>query len=88
MESPKRIRKEHKRVCQAMKVLRRRGGRFNRTPLPDDEDLYGRLATVKMTLEWVHPFLIKTMAKGADRINILIGHKHFSFGPVHAVLFP
>lgn len=50
--------------------------------------MYGRLAIVKMTLEWVHPLLIKTKAKGPDRLNELMGYRHFANGPTHAVLYP
>jgi ribosomal protein S19E (S16A) len=88
MRSPRAVRKEHKKVCQAMKDLLKKGGRRNRTPLPNDEYIYGRLATVKKTLEWVHPVLIETTAKGADRFNELMGHKHYVNGPTHAVLYP
>jgi hypothetical protein len=86
--APKAIRKEHRKVCEAMKSLLKKGGRRNRTPLPGDEYIYMRLATVKLTLEWVHPLLIKTKAKGRARYNELMGHGHFAFGPTHAVLFP
>ena len=58
------------------------------TPLPEDSDLYCRLAVVKKTLEWVHPVLIKTTAKGANRFNELMGHRHYACGPTHAVLYP
>jgi hypothetical protein len=88
MRSPRSVRKEHKKVCQAMKDMVKKGGRCNRTPLPKDEYMYGRLAIVKMTLEWVHPLLIKTKAKGPDRLNELMGYRHFANGPTHAVLYP
>ena len=83
-----RIRQEHKKVCRAMKDLLKKGGRLNRAPLPGDAYVYGHLATVKMTLEWVHPLLIKTAAKRPDRYNELMGHRHFANGPTHAVLYP
>lgn len=86
MRSPKLIRAEHRKVCHAMKDLIKKGG--GHTPLPQDDDLYGRLAVVKRTLEWVHPLLIKTTAKGPDRLNELMGHKHYVSGPTHAVLYP
>jgi hypothetical protein len=57
-------------------------------PLPKDSDLYCSLAVVKETLEWVHPLLIKTTAKGPDRLNELLGYSHFVLGPTHAVLYP
>ena len=86
MRSPRLIRAEHKKVCQAMIDLIKKGG--GHTPLPKDDDLYGRLVVVKRTLEWVHPLLIKTTAKGPDRFNELMGHKHYVSGPTHAVLYP
>jgi hypothetical protein len=69
-----------------MEALLKKGG--NRTPLPQDVDVYCRLAVVKNTLEWVHPLLIKTTAKGPDSYNELMGHRHWAFGPTHAVLYP
>jgi hypothetical protein len=59
-----------------------------KTPLPEDSDVYRRLGVVKKTLEWVHPLLIKTTAKGGDRIGELLCHKHYAYGPTHAVLNP
>lgn len=88
MINARAVRKEYKKVCQAMKDLVKKGGRRNRTPLPKDECVYGHLATVKMTLEWVHPLLIKTTAKGPNRYNELMGHRHYVNGPTHAVLYP
>jgi len=79
-----RIREEYKKVCQAMADLDRKGG--GHTPLPEDSDVYCWLAVVKKTLEWVHPILIKTAAKRADRWDELMGHRHFVIGPTHAVL--
>jgi hypothetical protein len=84
--SARSIRAEYKTVCQAMEALLKKGG--NRTPLPQDVDVYCRLAVVKNTLEWVHPLLIKTTAKGPDSYNELMGHRHWAFGPTHAVLYP
>ena len=82
------VRKEYKTVCQAMKDLLKKGGRRNHTPLPEDSDVYCRLAVVRKTLEWVHPLLIKTTARGPDRIAELLGHRHYANGPTHAVLYP
>lgn len=83
--SPRIIRKEYRKVCHEMDLLRQKG---RGTPLPDDSDVYCRLAVVKKTLEWVHPLLIKTAAKGSDRFNELLGHRHYALGPTHAVLHP
>jgi hypothetical protein len=87
MRSPTAVRKEYKKVCQAMKDLAKQGS-DRRTPLPKDEELYCRLAAIKDTLEWIHPRLIKTTAKGHDRFNELAGHKHYVMGPTHAELYP
>ena len=39
-----------------------------RIPLPKNEELYMRLYSIKQTLEWVYPSLIKTIArKHAER---------------------
>jgi hypothetical protein len=66
-------------------IVKKGGGHW---PLQKDEDVYCRLAAVKNTLEWVHPLLIKTKAKGPDRLNELLGHRHYANGPTHAVLYP
>jgi hypothetical protein len=88
MINPKAVNKEYKKVCEAMRDLVKKGGRHNRAPLPDDLELYGRLEAVKKTLEWVQPRLIKTTAKGNDRLNELNGHRHYVMGPTHALLYP
>jgi len=88
MIGPRAVRKEYKAVCRAMNELLKKGGSHNPAPLPQDNDLYCRLAVVKKTLEWVHPLLIKTAAKGIDRRNELMGHRHYANGPTHAVLYP
>lgn len=85
MRRPQQVRKEYKTVCQAMRDLMKKGGR---TPLPQDEGLYCRLAAVKKTLEWVYPRLIKTTAKGHDRLSELAGYRHYVMGPTHAELYP
>lgn len=86
MRSPRFVRAEHKAVCQAMRELLNKGD--GHSPLPKDTDLYCSLAIVKKTLEWVHPLLIKTTAKGPDRLNELMGHRHYACGATHAVLYP
>jgi hypothetical protein len=86
MRAPSSIREEYKQVCKAMGDLDKKGGGYS--PLPEDSDLYCRLAVVKNTLEWVHPVLVKTTTKGQDRYNELMGHRYLAFGPTHAVLYP
>jgi hypothetical protein len=88
MRNARAARKEYKSVCQAMKDLVKKGGRLSRKPLPQDEKLYGNLATVKNTLEWVHPMLIKTTGKGSERFVELSGYRHYDNGPTHALLYP
>lgn len=85
MRSSRMVRHEYKRVCEAMSGLAKKGGN---SPLCQDEELYLRLATIKNTLEWVHPRLIKTCAEGHDRLNELMGHRHYAMGPTHDVLYP
>jgi hypothetical protein len=85
MRSPKQVREEYKYVCKKMADLMKKG---SDGPLPQDSDLYCRLGTVKNTLEWVHPLLIRTKAKGADRLNELISHRHYFLGPTFAELHP
>jgi hypothetical protein len=88
MRNARAVRKEYKYVCQAMKNLVKKGGRLSRKPLPQDERLYGHLATVKNTLEWVHPKLIKTTGKGSRRFVELSSYRHYVNGPTHALLYP
>jgi hypothetical protein len=85
MRSVQQVRNEYKAVCQAMHDLRKKGGK---APLPQDEELYCRLAAIRNTLEWVYPRLIKTTAKGNDRFTELAGYRHYVFGPTHAELYP
>jgi len=80
------VRQEYKNVCQEMSNLVKKGGGYG--PLPQDVDVYCRLAAVMKTLEWVHSGLIETTAKGADRINELCGYKHYVHGPTFAELYP
>jgi hypothetical protein len=86
MRTPMSVRREYKKVCEAMDDLVKKGA--GHTPLPEDSDVYCRLAVVKKTLEWVHSVLIKTTTKGPDRYNELAGHRHHVMGPTHAVLYP
>lgn len=75
------IRMEHKAVCKKMAELMKEGS-------PNDQELFFRLYSIQLTLEWVHPTLIKTNAKGADRRIELAGYRHFVSGPLHATLYP
>jgi hypothetical protein len=86
MRSPKSVWQEHKKVCEAMaKIIQKGGGHL---PLAEDTEVYGRLAIVRYTLEWVHPLLLKTKAKGNERLQALYGYNHVANGPTHVVLFP
>jgi hypothetical protein len=86
MRSPMSVRQEYRKACEAMvRIITKGGGHM---PTAEDTETYGRLAVVKNTLEWVHPVLIKTAAKGSDRLNSLTGYKHYGNGPTHAVLYP
>jgi hypothetical protein len=82
------VRKEYKDVCAEMKKLEKKGS-GGRIPLPRDMELYMRLSAIKNTLEWIHPKMIRTVAKGHDeRLNELMSRKHFVMGPTFAELHP
>ncbi len=85
MRSAVAIRKEHKAVREKMDELMLAG---DGQPLPQFEQLYFRLYSIKQTLEWVYPALIKTQSKGTDRLEELSGYRHYVFGPRHATLYP
>jgi hypothetical protein len=86
MRTATAVRKEYRKACKGMKALEKKNHGY---PLAKNEELYMRLYTIKYTLEWVHPVLIKTTnRKHAERYVELIGHKHYAFGPVHATLYP
>jgi hypothetical protein len=88
MKTATAIRKEYRRVCDAMKDLEKKNGSEGK-PLPHDEGLYFRLYTIQYTLEWVHSGLIKTASRKPDERRIeLMGHKHYIYGPVHRTLYP
>lgn len=57
-------------------------------PLPEDENQFFQLHTIKETLEWVHYGLIKTVAKPSDPnyLDELMGHRFYVHGPVDATL--
>jgi hypothetical protein len=87
MRSAIAIRKEHKAVCVKIKELEKKGG--GHQPLDKDEDVYFRLYTMKDTLEWVLPMLIRTpKVEDVDRRTQLMGHRHYVYGPLHALLYP
>ena len=80
--------KEYKKVCEALETLTKKNNSASR-PRPEDKELYFRLYTIKDTLEWVHPTLIKAESKEhAQRRLELMGIKHYVFGPVFATLNP
>ena len=89
MRSASLIRREHKAVIAKMDELMREGEEARYPgPLPKNEELYSRLYSTKQTLEWVHPSLIRTTMKGADRLIELAGYRHYVAGPLHATLYP
>ena len=88
MRSAIEIRKEHKAICAKLEELEQRGDEAGCAgPLPNDIELYLRLHSIQMTLEWVHPYLIK-VPNGVPRHQMLIGHKFYIFGPLAATLYP
>ncbi len=54
------IRKEHTAVCEMHELESRAKQKDWQGVLPEDEALYFRLYSIKLTLEWVFPMLIKT----------------------------
>jgi hypothetical protein len=86
MRSAPQIRKEHKAVCAKMDELMREG---DGQPLSKQHELYLRLYSIQMTLEWLDPSLIKTTArKYVERRIDLAGYRHYVAGPLHATLYP
>ena len=89
MRSAKAVRKEHKAVVEKMAELEQQGKKAGyMCCLPKDEELYFRFYSMKMTLEWVHPNLIKTTLKGPERFTELMGYRHVAAGPLFATLYP
>lgn len=90
MRSAIAIRKEHKAVRLKMDELtsEARTAGYVQGPLPKDEELYFRLYSIKQTLEWVYPSLIKTTTKGVERHMELAGYRHYVAGPLQATLYP
>jgi hypothetical protein len=92
MKSRRSLRAEHKRACDEIAVLEKKGRKAgcDGGPLPEDMNQYLQLHTIKETLEWVHIGLIKTNAKPTDP-NYLkelqdLGHRFYELGPVVATL--
>jgi hypothetical protein len=57
--------------------------------LPEDGEIYSRLYSIKLSLEWVLPMLIRTpRVEGVDRRTQLMGYRHYVAGPLHALLYP
>jgi len=55
------IRKEYKAVCQRMdELMDKAQAAGHQGPVKDDLELYMSLYRIRITLEWVHPGLIKT----------------------------
>jgi hypothetical protein len=73
------IEREYKKVCAALDVLHE--GASTRRCASGDKDLYIRLTSIKKTLEWIYPRLIKTKGIGRVRFSELMEHKHFEIGP-------
>ncbi len=90
MRSALAIRKEHKAVCAKMDELMKAGDAAGyHGPLPKDHELYFRLYSMKLTLEWVLPMLIRTpKVEDVDRRTQLMGYRHYVQGPLHATLYP
>jgi hypothetical protein len=82
MQSAAAIRKVHREVCEKMAELMHKGElvEYSREPLPKDKELYFRLESIKLTLEWVYPSLVARAERG--------NHRHLSAGPLHAELYP
>ncbi len=85
MKSSIQIRKQYKAVLAKRDELLSEG---KGQPLPERHELYFRLYSIQMVLEWVYPSLIRTEGKGSELSAELAGHKHVVFGPLHATLFP
>ncbi len=89
MRSAKAIRKEHKEVVAKMDELMSEAAKAGwQGPLPKDKHLYFELYSIKITLEWVYPSLIKTSGKGVERQMEMAGKRHYVAGPLHATLYP
>ena len=89
MQNRKSIRAEHKKACKEIANLMEKASQAGAPgPLPEDENQYFQLSTIKETLEWVHTDLIETIAKPTDPnyLNELVGHRFYALGPVGATL--
>ncbi len=82
MKSAADIRKEHKAVCETLGKLMREGedAGYKGQPLPENKQLYFEVETIKLTLEWVYPALVKRAERGT--------YRHLLAGPLHATLYP
>jgi hypothetical protein len=82
------IRKEHKKICMKLEELENEGEEAGyEGPLPKNKQLYLRLHSIQLTLEWVHPHLVKT-PKGVSHNQRLLGHRFYIYGPLVATLCP
>src|ERR1017187_4686017 len=91
MQSRRSIRAEHKKACEEIAALMKKGSNAGGDgPLPEDVNQYFQLSTIKETLEWVHIGLIKTSAKPTDPDYLKeledTGHRFYALGPVGATL--
>ncbi len=90
MQKISAVKDEHRKACDEIAVLERKGKEagIDGGPLPEDRSKYFHLHTVRETLEWVCIDLIETNSKPSEKnyINELMGHKFYSLGPVVAIL--
>jgi hypothetical protein len=89
MRSKQDVRAEHKKACEEIESLMRKGEDAGcQGPLPKDMNQYHQLSTIKETLEWVCADLIKTVAKRGDAhyLSELMGHRFYAMGPVGATM--
>jgi hypothetical protein len=88
MRSALEIRKEHKAIRAKLEELEHTGDDAGCAgPRPEDVQLYLRLHSIQLTLEWVHPHLVKA-PKGVSHHQMLMGHKFCLFGPLIATVNP
>ncbi|MGA7967116.1 MAG: hypothetical protein WB983_00700 [Terriglobales bacterium] len=82
------IRKEHKAIVAKLAELEEEGDKAGCDgPLPKKRQLYSSLHAIQMTLEWVHPYLVKAPT-GVSHHQMLMGHRFFIYGPLVATLYP
>jgi hypothetical protein len=88
MRGATEIRKQHKAICAKLEELEQEWDTQGaQARCRGALSLYLRLHSIKMTLEWVHPQLIR-VPKGVPRHQMLVAHKFYVFGPLAATLCP